>query len=175
MLAPILLFVTEAFSSCFLPNGTDRNSIYNSTDNSTAYLPCHTVPDGEASMCCRLGDADPDTCRHDGLCQGDAGWYWRESCTDNTWQAKGCVKLCIDGAMGNDDVRLKQCDDGSWCCDQHGDGFGDECCSRNQGKWVNEDGEVVNTKPASSTVVAKTTSVSSSDLGMPIRSVIRHC
>lgn len=156
----VSLLIVTAHASCFVPNGTDRNQLYNATDGSDAYIPCHTTKDGEASMCCRLGDSSPDICRPDGLCQnGDL--IWRESCTDSTWKMKGCVKLCIDGSMGDSDVAVKQCDDQSFCCDENGSG--DQCCDRGQGSWLDENGNVVNTKPASltsSTTVATPASTS---------------
>lgn len=165
VVAAILLLITFARGSCFLPNGTDRNSLYNTSDGSDAYLRCKTTPDGEASMCCRLGNERPDTCRPDGLCQ-NGNLLWRESCTDSTWKQKGCIKLCIDGSMGNDDIRLKQCDDQSICCDQNGSG--DQCCNRGQGKWIDENGDVVNTKPASaasSTMTSSTSAMSTNTAG----------
>jgi hypothetical protein len=53
---------------------------------------------GHHSMCCRTNDTTPDNCRPDGLCQDTIETQrlvWRESCTDPTWRAAECLKLCI--------------------------------------------------------------------------------
>jgi len=54
-------------------------------------------------MCCALQNRDTDTydnCVKNGLC-GNKGIgntsFWRESCTDHTWQSESCLKLCITG------------------------------------------------------------------------------
>ena len=86
-----LLLITAAFTMitqtqfCFHPDG--------SQDTQNA-VPCNV---GRHSMCCYITPTSPDFCRPDGLCQDSTidQLVWRESCTDQTWQAPECVKLCV--------------------------------------------------------------------------------
>ena len=53
-------------------------------------------------MCCavRRDGGSADECEKNGLCSNpliDANDFWRESCTDRSWQSESCLKLCIDG------------------------------------------------------------------------------
>src|SRR5437773_4140804 len=70
--------------TCYHPDGSAAPS---------KYAPCNA---GVHSMCCRTNDGGPDICRPDGLCQStlDSSFIWRESCTDQSWQSPGCLKLC---------------------------------------------------------------------------------
>ena len=54
-------------------------------------------------MCCAIQKpnySENDSCEKNGLC-GNAkigdNTFWRESCTDPTWQSESCLKLCITG------------------------------------------------------------------------------
>lgn len=91
-----VLDLTSAASqqACYFPNGTEAISnvdIY-------PYLPC--FPNRPNSMCCRTNSTD--TCNKDGLCESSwDGNLWRDFCTDPTWQAPGCTKLCL-GSLGTD-------------------------------------------------------------------------
>ncbi|KAH0436712.1 hypothetical protein CcaCcLH18_04269 [Colletotrichum camelliae] len=90
--------ISAVQGTCFVPNGTDRQSLANIGNN--RYEPC----EGNGhSMCCNV--VSGDKCQADGLCWNEGGrltWrescadpMWRESCTDPTWQSPKCVKLCI--------------------------------------------------------------------------------
>lgn len=89
------LSVQFSWAACFLPNGTDRNSLRGASPGD--YLPCDAT--AEVSMCCALGRAkDPDSCLPGGLCKSeDDEVFWRESCTDKTWKSPECIKLFVDG------------------------------------------------------------------------------
>ena len=58
------------------------------------YQPCPASPGASASMCC----AASDTCQSNGLCW-NSGYaiYWRESCSDPSWESSGCMKLFTNG------------------------------------------------------------------------------
>ncbi|KAI4190595.1 MAG: hypothetical protein L6R41_000688 [Letrouitia leprolyta] len=116
-------------------------------------------------MCCRT--TSTDTCRDDGLC--DSTWdgnVWRDFCTDPTWQAPNCVKLCLktqgtdgDGNTGGT-VRVTQCPNGSYCC---GAGAGAQnCCNNGAGVWVDKNGQTTNFKPTSTAASRSTAAASSS-------------
>lgn len=80
------LALAWADSTCYYPNGTAA------IDDTWPYTPC--IANTRHSMCCRT--TSTDTCRDDGLC--DSTWdgnVWRDFCTDPTWQAPNCVKLCL--------------------------------------------------------------------------------
>lgn len=88
--------LAAADATCYYPNGTE------SYDNTGVmpYTPCNTR--AKHSMCCRSNSTD--TCRSDGLC--DSSWdgnIWRDFCTDPTWRAPECLKLCLgtDGTDGD--------------------------------------------------------------------------
>jgi hypothetical protein len=77
--------LTPEAQICYEPDGTldDSNMV-----------PCDA---GRHSMCCEVISSSPDFCCPDELCQ-DANKdqeVWRQSCTDPTWQAPECLKLCI--------------------------------------------------------------------------------
>lgn len=62
----------------------------------TTYVQCPN-----STMCCRTNHdpATVDTCAPSGelggLCISKYQEIWRESCTDETWESGGCVKLCM--------------------------------------------------------------------------------
>lgn len=81
--------VTNAKGACYVPNGIDRHSLSNIGDND--YDPCEK--DG-VSMCCNTHNKD--RCQRSGLCwEPSSNVLWRGSCTDQTWESPGCLKLCI--------------------------------------------------------------------------------
>ncbi|KAL8947426.1 MAG: hypothetical protein Q9222_006294 [Ikaeria aurantiellina] len=99
-------------------------------------------------MCCALDSTD--TCRGDGLC--DSTWdnnIWRDFCTDPTWQAPDCLKICLVGSenqieMGNvgSSAKITQYPDRSHCC-----GVGpnaDACCSNKNGFRIARNGYATN-------------------------------
>ncbi|KAL8760129.1 MAG: hypothetical protein Q9199_000266 [Rusavskia elegans] len=124
-------------------------------------------------MCCRTSSTD--TCRSDGLC--DSSWdgnTWRVFCTDPTWQAPNCVKLCLDlgGTDGNGkqlarlfftgtrdltvvctgnigtSVHVTPCQDGSYCC---GAGTAaNTCCAQGKGVFIDKHGQTTTANPSSS-------------------------
>jgi hypothetical protein len=64
------------------------------------YIPCNSTTSGHTSCC-----APGDSCLTNGLCQGPAdnkrkaNIFWRNGCTDPTWNDPACAKVC-DG-IGN--------------------------------------------------------------------------
>ena len=82
-------------ASCYEP---DQDII-----ESDQYQPCgNGVSSDDASMCCavRRDGGSADECEKNGLCSNpliDVNDFWRESCTDQSWQSESCLKLCIDG------------------------------------------------------------------------------
>jgi hypothetical protein len=96
-----IITIRYASATCYFPNGT--------ANSDPAFQPCNTTT-GAQSMCCatnRPGYA-LDICLTNGLCQnpcnadGDCGAesggrFWRESCTDPTWNSLYCLKnVCAD-------------------------------------------------------------------------------
>jgi hypothetical protein len=52
----------------------------------------------QASMCCSMGGCAKsanDTCHSTGLCQNDDRFF-RDFCTDSTFQSPNCLNICID-------------------------------------------------------------------------------
>lgn len=206
-------------ATCYLPNGTaayDNTGVMPVSDfrflelltwaicklecpkrnhllisNFVQYTPCNT--NTKHSMCCR--SSTTDRCRSDGLC--DSNWdgnIWRVFCTDPTWQAPNCIKLCLfngrdgDGMhlalrpnrhpavsdellhIGNSggSVRVTQCDNGSYCC---GNGtVADSCCNTGGGLWVGKDGNPTNIRPGSVTTTEQTTVTTSATSTVPTAS-----
>lgn len=86
------LFQIETMSAqCFFPNGTQQ---------AQAYLPCDTTAteNGQHSACC----VSNDRCLGNGMCLGPNAQrdhlnvYWREGCTDSTFEDVACLKYCIE-------------------------------------------------------------------------------
>ncbi|KAL8897000.1 MAG: hypothetical protein Q9207_007440 [Kuettlingeria erythrocarpa] len=86
-------------ADCFLPNSTDRNSIWDGHGGDYQPTGFGSSVDNFQMCCATNGRAVPDIPRKDGLCQNGAA-IWRESCTDPTWKSPSCIKLCIDGGNG---------------------------------------------------------------------------
>lgn len=97
LLLSLILLSSQAVAQCFLPNGTDRNSLPGVEKGD--YLPCDN--NAKVSMCCALGrKQDPDSCLSNGLCKSkDDSVYWRESCTDRKW-GPACLQLFVTGFGG---------------------------------------------------------------------------
>lgn len=105
-LALILLAIlsrTAHGTTCYYPNGDPVNN--------DEYTPCRNSTD--YTMCCRTGGLVPDTCDENGLCynicdqmgsgcHNDPGTYWRESCTDRSWQSPYCLQhVCTDKTVSS--------------------------------------------------------------------------
>ncbi|KAK7188316.1 hypothetical protein PSPO01_05507 [Paraphaeosphaeria sporulosa] len=79
-------------AECYANNG----SLYANT--AATYVPCNltAVENGEHSSCCAIGDL----CMTNGLCMEPANeakganHYWRNGCTDKTWQDPACPNVC---------------------------------------------------------------------------------
>ncbi|KAL2356429.1 hypothetical protein BJ546DRAFT_516249 [Cryomyces antarcticus] len=120
---PLLSLPETCSATCWTPNGTDRNAMFNATATYQFYAPCFTslAEPNKVSMCCNVnGDGDQCNTTQAGLCYNPgSGRYWRESCTDRTWQDPACIKLFLNGTEGPNakvsDVVVHRCDDGSWC------------------------------------------------------------
>ncbi|KAI4268250.1 MAG: hypothetical protein LQ337_007944 [Flavoplaca oasis] len=146
----LIYIVAFASANCFLPNGTDRNSILWDSHGIDYQPSGYGSPADDFQMCCATNNRqNPDTPRKDGLCNDLAG-IWRESCTDPTWKSPSCVKLCIDGIdeqgenRRDHDSRITQCPDLSYCCGHKNT----TCCTRGDGVWL-KDGEPTTINPNS--------------------------
>ena len=151
--AVISHFFLMVASDCFYPNGTQRDK-----NTNHFFQPIdHSAPN---SMCCRFGGNAPDIwdAAHPGLCisqdENSNGTRLREACTDQTWQAPECWKLCVNewttwggGGEGlKSDASITACSDGSYCC-----GTGDAailCCAEKRGVFV-VDGATTSVRPSS--------------------------
>ncbi|KAL8992966.1 MAG: hypothetical protein Q9169_006698 [Polycauliona sp. 2 TL-2023] len=159
-IAILLNIITFVSGNCFLPNGTDRNTILWDSHGDDYQPSGFGSPDDHFQMCCATKNRpNVDTPRKDGLCQGDDGQIWRESCTDPTWKSPSCVKLCVAGInekgehQGDKDILITQCSDLSYCC-------GDKnatCCEQGDGIWL-RDGEptIINPNATQATTNAAT-------------------
>ena len=71
-------------ATCYWPNGEAKSL--------TGTVSCNST--GQYSACCMAGDE----CTTNGLCKapsdGNINWYWRQTCTDPTWQSDACPKYC---------------------------------------------------------------------------------
>ena len=76
----ILTIAATVTADCYDPAGQDESPFWS---------PC---PITGTKMCCAFGNGD--LCTAGGLCL-NGGRYWRDGCTDPTWQDPGCVKLCL--------------------------------------------------------------------------------
>ncbi|EMC93618.1 hypothetical protein BAUCODRAFT_246983 [Baudoinia panamericana UAMH 10762] len=86
--------------NCYYPNG----------DLAHGDAPCSS----NGGACCPLNWA----CESNGLCYlGNADYYGRYTCTDQTWQASSCPGFCTQNNTAGGNEALLQCSDGSWCCD----------------------------------------------------------
>lgn len=83
LLLLIQLHLIHGTATCYEPDGTAV------TD--PRYKPCIAI-ENEFSMCCRLNDTNPDLCYPNGLCYWTAkNQYWRNFCTDQTWESPNCI------------------------------------------------------------------------------------
>lgn len=83
LLIQLQLHLVHATATCYEPDGTAV------TD--PRYKPCIAI-ENEFSMCCRLNDTNPDLCYPNGLCYWTAkNEYWRNFCTDQTWESPNCI------------------------------------------------------------------------------------
>ncbi|KAE8452503.1 hypothetical protein EG329_000406 [Mollisiaceae sp. DMI_Dod_QoI] len=152
-------------STCYNPDGTARTS--------PAYQPCvQTV--GTFSQCCGTNwtATDPkignDQCMPNGLClnndpSDNEPLYWRGSCTDPSWKSPLCLSnLCTNSSSGgdaSDNVPLRQCSDGSWCCGS----TNTTCCSERLGVKLDAVIGVANqSSSTSSTSISSTSTPSTS-------------
>jgi hypothetical protein len=121
----LLFLLPLVAATCYYPNGTAVDD--------PSFQPC-AATSGAVSMCCATNRASQaDECLANGLCHNPCvsadlcggstgGKYWRESCTDSSWESEFCLnQLCTDpsegGGKANDNVVVSQCStDGSWCC-----------------------------------------------------------
>ncbi|KAN0076584.1 hypothetical protein V8E54_006726 [Elaphomyces granulatus] len=146
IILPIYLTsIPSVFGTCWNPNLTDRNAGL----SQTSYFPCNAT--AEVSMCC----ATWDRCLPNGLCQNIAtAQYWRESCTDPTWESSMCIHLYLN--LGSSDVALVLCEDGTWC-------FDSDCCAAGDGQTIpnltpNSGTSSISTTPGFTTSTLPTTS-----------------
>ncbi|KAI7261463.1 hypothetical protein KC345_g9737, partial [Hortaea werneckii] len=95
-----LLVRQAAAQNCYYPNG----------DLAQGMVACST--DGGA--CCPF----QWECLSNGLCYlGNADYYGRYTCTDQSWSNSTCPGLCTQGNTASGNEAILQCADGSWCCD----------------------------------------------------------
>lgn len=85
LLASLFFSYVYASPNCYFPNGTMDNN----------YVACDT--NAPNSACC----ASTDECLTNGLCRpvnstGEANDYWRDLCTDQTWESDACPKFCYN-------------------------------------------------------------------------------
>lgn len=106
-------------SQCFFPNGTQY------TDKK--FTPCNLTAvanNAGHSACCAVGDL----CLTNGMCRNPSddsnsrndNWYWREGCTDPTFQDDACPRYCM-GAYGNLSINhlifnCEEPDKRKWAC-----------------------------------------------------------
>ena len=99
----LFIMVSRVLATCYFPNGT-------ATTNEE-FQPCVAIT-GVVSMCCATNRTQfADECLSNGLCHnpcattglcGDTtgGQYWRETCTDKTWNSPFCLKnVCTNPAV----------------------------------------------------------------------------
>ncbi|KAJ5721894.1 uncharacterized protein N7483_009828 [Penicillium malachiteum] len=117
--------------TCYAPDGT-------AADNDI-YAPCIAI-EGVQSMCCRINDTNPDTCLASGLCytNGTGAGYWRDFCTDETWESPNCLSksICNTTAEGNSSWTYIMTACGSnkqYCC-----GDDTSCCGTDDAITIND-------------------------------------
>lgn len=99
----LLFFLPFAIASCYNPDG--------GLILDPAYQPCVQIV-GSVSMCCATNrTADADVCLPNGLCHNpcsatgicggsENGQYWRETCTDSSWNSPYCLKgVCTNASV----------------------------------------------------------------------------
>ena len=95
--ATLLSFIRLTTAGCYWPDRTDRNiaydTLYNLSQTTENYQPCPANPGQSYSMCC----ASWNECTSNGLCYDPTNkLYWRESCSDISWESSACIKLFIN-------------------------------------------------------------------------------
>lgn len=89
----LVAMASNSDRTCYTPAGKDRNAGLSANDDSR-YRPC--PGSGKVTMCC--GRRSIDRCVDGGLCFNTiTNLYFRESCTDPTWQDPACIKLFLNG------------------------------------------------------------------------------
>ena len=151
--------------------GTDRNTGL----PANLYSPCDTDL-SHNSMCCAwqqkssiyLNAESGVNCRSDGLCADVSGGnITRTACTDPTWQAPECIKLCSNGTQASEDVYITVCNDGSYCCNDND--VAKACCNTGQGVFI-RNGEEVPHNAVSSTTSTSSSSTSTASASSSARS-----
>ncbi|KAH6639422.1 hypothetical protein C7974DRAFT_131060 [Boeremia exigua] len=158
---------------CYFRNGTTSRSTMGE-----AYQPCNNSTQGSA--CCGtnhegagdIGVAN-DRCLPNGLCQNFVGYdpalnnegqqlWWRQGCTDPTWQSPYCLgNVCNGTEYAFDNAPVRNCGGNAWCC-------GDETCCQTASNifqlaaTVGPSSSVPSETPASSTSTSTLTSTSTS-------------
>ncbi|KAI4176690.1 MAG: hypothetical protein LQ346_007842 [Caloplaca aetnensis] len=156
-------------ANCFLPNSTDRNTIWDAHGSDYQPIGFGSSTDNFQMCCATNGRAVPDIPRKDGLCQNNIA-IWRESCTDPTWKSPSCIKLCIDGINDEGDHRrdvdnrVTQCPDLSYCCDDRNI----TCCQQGNGVWI-ENGQptTINPNAPKAATVSATPISATTPAGLP--------
>jgi hypothetical protein len=124
--------------NCYSRNGTLITDI--------AYQPCNSSPSAD-SACCGLnhsgaghvGIAD-DVCGTNGLCQNYEAFdgtnqgvkmWWRQGCTDATWQSANCLaSVCDMAEYEYENAPVYSCGNGKWCCGKK------SCCNASTGLFT---------------------------------------
>lgn len=80
--------LAQSNERCYFPDGSV--DVEGFVCNSTA------AASGRGSACCLHDDA----CYESGACLQDwSGVFYRRGCTDPTYRAPGCPKMCVDGKL----------------------------------------------------------------------------
>ncbi|KXS98573.1 hypothetical protein AC578_4285 [Pseudocercospora eumusae] len=135
--------------NCYYPNG----------DVSTTDAACSS---GDSACCPNNWE-----CLSNGLCYDPTNKYFnRNTCTDQTWESSDCPQYCTANNTAAGNEALKQCDDGSWCC--NGDRVHMDCCNMDDAEVIDVPGWTTLTKitsvpsPTSGASKTSTTSTTSS-------------
>lgn len=100
-LLPLSLLCTTISATCYYPDGSPITPDNHPPNvNSTDYQPCDSDT-SSFSMCCATNRlVKGDTCMSNGICHNGYGEYWRESCTDPTWNSPFCLKnICANASV----------------------------------------------------------------------------
>lgn len=79
------LLVDSSRAACYYPSGLEPVI-------PGAFTACNSNSN-EVSMCCNSENGDK--CTKEGLCQSRSNAFYRDLCTDSTWAAPECVKICL--------------------------------------------------------------------------------
>lgn len=83
-LVGLVLFSVAVHATCYYPDGEIAEVII-------TYARCN-INTSVASMCCNADNGD--RCTPEGLCISGSNAFYRDMCTDQTWKAPECVKIC---------------------------------------------------------------------------------